>query len=98
MLVKIHSSYRRIVTICDNELLGKKFEEGKKAIEIKESFFKGDEKTEQEILKIIEESAGEDATFNIVGENSVKVALKSGLIQPEGIIKIQSVPVALVLL
>lgn len=98
MLVKIHSSYRRIVAICDNELLGKKFEEGKKAIEIKESFFKGDEKTEQEILKIIEESAGEDATFNIVGENSVKVALKSGLIQPEGIIKIQSVPVALVLL
>ena len=56
MLVKIHSSYRRIVAICDNELLGKKFEEGKKAIEIKESFFKGDEKTEQEIIKIIEDS------------------------------------------
>jgi len=98
MLVKIHSSYRRIVAICDNELLGKKFEEGKKAIEIKESFFKGDEKTEQEILKIIEESTGEDATFNIIGKNSVDVALKSGLIQPGGIIKIQGVPVALVLL
>jgi len=98
MLVKIHSSYRRIVAICDNELLGKKFEEGKKAIEIKESFFKGDEKTESEILKIIEDSAGEDSTFNIVGKDSVNVALKSGLIQPEGIIKIRGIPIALVLL
>jgi len=98
MLVKIHSSYRRIVAICDNELLGKKFEEGKKAIEIKESFFKGDEKTEQEIIKIIEDSTGEDATFNIIGKNSVNVAIKSGLIQPEGIITIQGIPIALVLL
>jgi len=98
MLVKIHSSYRRIVAICDNELLGKKFEEGKKAIEIKESFFKGEEKTEEEILKIIEESTGEDATFNIIGKNSVNVALKSGLVRPEGIIKIRGVPIALVLL
>jgi len=98
MLVKIHSSYRRIVAICDDELLGKRFEEGKKAIEIKESFFKGEEKTEQEILKIIEDSAGEDATFNIVGKESVNVALKSGLVQPEGIIRIQGVPIALVLL
>jgi len=98
MLVKIHSSYRRIVAICDNELLGKKFEEGKKAIEIKESFFKGEEKTEKEILQIIEEHSGDDATFNIVGKDSVNIALKSGLVQPEGIIRIQDVPIALVLL
>ena len=98
MLVKIHSSYRRMVAICDSELLGKRFEEGEKAIEIKENFFKGEEKTESDILKIIEESTGEDATFNIVGKDSVNVALKSGLVQPEGIIKIQGVPIALVLL
>jgi hypothetical protein len=98
MLVKIHSSYRRIVAICDNELLGKKFEEGKRAIEIKESFFKGEEKTSEEILQIIEESRGEDATFYIVGKDSVNIALKSGLVQKEGIIEIQTIPIALVLL
>ena len=98
MLVKIHSSYRKIVAICDTDLLGKKFEEGKRAIEIKEGFFKGEEKTEPDVLKIIEEHSGEDSTFNIVGKDSIKTALKSGIIQKEGIIHIQGIPVALILL
>jgi len=98
MLIKIHNSYRRIVAICDNELVGKKLEEGQRVIDIRESFYKGEEKTEEEILNILEEYSGDDATFNIVGENSVKIALKSGLIQPEGVVNIQGVPVALVLL
>lgn len=98
MLVKIHSSYRNVVAICDSNLLGKTFEEGKRQIKINEHFFKGDEKTEAEVLKIIEEGSAEDYTFNIVGEESIKTALKSGIITQEGIIKIQGVPVALVLL
>jgi hypothetical protein len=98
MLIKIHNSYRRIVAICDNELVGKKLEEGQRVIDIRESFYKGEEKNEEEILNILEEYSGDDATFNIVGENSVKIALKSGLIQPEGVVKIQGIPVALVLL
>lgn len=98
MLVKIHSSYRTIIAICDSNLLGKTFEEGIKQIKINENFYGGEKKTEKEVLSIIEEGAGEDCTFNIVGENSVKTALKSGLIKKEGIIKIQGIPIALVLL
>ncbi len=97
MLVKIHKSYRDIVAICDSELLGKKFEEGKMQLEIGE-FFNGEEKTEQEILEIIEDFIREDATFNIVGEKAVEIALKAGLTNEKGIKKIQGVPVALVLL
>ena len=98
MLVKIHSSYRNVVAICDSDLIGKTFEEGVREIKVTENFFKGDEKTEAEVLEIIEQGSDEDYTFNIVGKEAVKLALKSGLVKPEGIIKIQGIPIALVLL
>jgi len=98
MLVKIHKSYRHIVAICDSELLGKKFQDGKMQIDLSGEFFNGEEKTDSETLEIIEDSAREDATFNIVGEKSCKLAIEAGIISKQGIKKIQGIPVALVLL
>ena len=98
MLVKIHSSYRDVVAICDSELLGKTFEEGNRCLTLHENFFKGEEKSDDDVLDIIEKGSYDDYTFNIVGEKSVNLALKSGLIKPEGVFYIQSVPIALVLL
>ncbi len=98
MLLKIHKSYRTVVAICDTDLIGKTFEQGKEIIEIKPHFFKGEEKTESEILEAIEITSMEDATFNIVGKESVACALKSGIIKQEGIKEINGVPIALVLL
>jgi hypothetical protein len=46
----------------------------------------------------MQDGADEDSTFNIVGEESVKAALKAGIIKKEGITRIQGVPIALVLL
>lgn len=98
MLVKIHSSYRNTVAICDPDLLGKNFEEGDKQIFVNENFFKGEEKSEEEVLEIMGQGSSEDYTFNIVGKQSIDLALKAGLIQKEGIISIQGVPISLVLL
>ena len=98
MLVKIHNSYRNIVAICDKELIGKSFEEGNRAIVLNEAFFGGEKKSEKEVMREIQLAADEDATFNIVGERSINAALKTGLIKESGIIKINNIPVALVLL
>jgi len=98
MLVKIHDSYRVTVAICDSDLIGKTFEEGVKQIKIHENFFKGEEKTEKEVLEIMEKGSAEDYTFNIVGPKSIDIAIKAGLIQKSGIKKIQGIPIALVLL
>ena len=98
MLVKIHASYRETIAICDSNLIGKAFQEGNKQVIISENFFKGDEKSEAEVLAIIESGSSEDCTFNIVGKESTRTALKAGIIKPEGITRIQGVPVALVLL
>jgi hypothetical protein len=98
MLVKIIKTYRDIIAICDAELLGKKFEQGKFQLDVKESFYKGERKTEQEVINIMQEMAAEDATFNIVGQKSTQAALKAGIINQESIGKIQDVPFALVLM
>lgn len=98
MLVKIHKSYRDIIAICDSELLGKSFEEGKKILNIRENFYNGEEKAEQELVEFLKDMAMEDATFNIVGQKSVNCALKAGIISKEGIKIVQGVPFALVLL
>ena len=98
MFVNIINSYRDVVAVCDKELLGKVFEDGKFQLDVKESFYKGKQVSEAELLKIIKNLSMEDATFNIVGRNSVNAALKAGVITKEGIKEIQGVPFALVLL
>ena len=95
MYIKIHKAYRLIVALADSDLIGKRFEEGIRQLEVNPNFFKGEEKTKQEIIKIIKKMKEEDAIFNIVGKESVRIALESGVIGEHGIMKIQGVPVAL---
>jgi len=100
--IKIHNSYRQIVSICDTELLGKKFEEkfesGIKQLDVRENFYKGEEAQEEKAIEIMRDLAKEDATFNIVGAQATQAALKAGIISREGIKTIQEIPFALVLL
>ena len=96
MLVNIIKSYREVVAICDSELLGKYFEEDLFQLDIKESFYKGEKRTEQEVVQIIIDMKSEDATFNIVGERAVNAAIKAGLISEDSVRTIQGIPFALV--
>lgn len=98
MIIRIIKTYRDVVTLCDKELLGKCFEEGKFQLDIKESFYKGDETTEEEAIILLKNMSKEDATFNIVGEKSVSTALKAGVISQEGVGKIKGIPFALILM
>jgi len=95
--VRIIKTYRDVVAVCDMELLGKVFEEGKFQLDTKESFYKGEEKSELEAVEILKSMLAEDATFNIVGSKSIKAALKAGIIEEESIGKIAGIPFVLVL-
>lgn len=97
MLLKIHKSYRDVIALCDKELIGKQFEEDKFLLDIKESFYKGDEIAENEAIDLLEDYAREDATFNIVGKKSVEAAIKAGVINEESIKKVQGIPFVLIL-
>ena len=97
MFVNVIKSYRDVVAVCDEELLGKKFEEGGLQLDVKESFFKGKESSKEEVLETMIDMKLEDSTFNIIGEKSVQTALEAGIVTKEGIGKIANIPFALVL-
>ncbi len=98
MFIKIIKSYRDIVAVCDSSILGKKFEQGNFQLDIKESFYKGEEVSEEKVMEIMKAMAAEDASFNIVGQKSVEAALKAKIIFKENIGRVQGIPFALVLL
>jgi uncharacterized protein len=98
MLIKIHSTYRNLIAICDKELKGKVFKQGKFVLNIREDFYNGEEKTEQEIRKIMQTMVMEDAMFNIVGKKSTETAIKAGIINPKNIKTVQGIPFILILL
>ena len=87
-LNQIRHGNEYIVAICDQEILGKKFEEGERCFHVSEGFYKG------KLVSVTEGLAAmEQATIaNIVGERIVNEALKAELIHERGVIRIQNVP------
>jgi len=69
MWVKIHTSAgsRKIIAICDKDLLGKKVEEGRLQLDINEHFYKGEKKTKKEIVPLLKGSF----ILNLTGENVI---------------------------
>jgi hypothetical protein len=95
MYIKIHEAYRTIAAIADADIIGQTFEEGIKQIVVRETFFKGEKKSKEELIKILQNLNYDDATFNIVGEKAVATAIEAGIISKEGVMKIDNVPIAL---
>lgn len=96
MIVKIHkaSNGKKIVAICDSNLIGKKFEEKNLQLDLSSNFYKGEERAEEEILNIIKGAY----IINLVGEKSIKLALKANVIDKKSIIKIKKIPHAQVVI
>ncbi len=97
MYVKIHKSYRNVVAICDLELMGKRFESGIFQLDVKENFFRGDKVSEDEAILIMRRMLAEDATFNIIGEESINAAIKAEIISEDAIGNIAGIPFAMLL-
>jgi len=87
-----------VVAVCDAELLGKKFTEGKMQLDLNPEFYGGKKMSEAELIKTLQELNEEDSVFNIAGKKSVNAAIKAGIISKEGVIKVKNIPLALGLL
>ena len=98
ILFKVHKSYRLVVAICDKAVYGRKLLEGKKILDLTGQFFQGEEVSETELKEKIIDYVKEDATFNIVGEKSIGVAKELEIVKDEGIIEVEGIPFALILL
>ena len=80
-----------VMAMCDEELMGKVFTEGKIVLDLKQygAFYKG---------KLVSEATAaasiSDAVYsaNVVGERSVKLFIDAGLVRPEEVKSVQGVP------
>jgi len=102
MFINVINSYRYVVAICDEDLVGKIFEEENIQLNVKENFYKSKEnpisKTKEEVIEIIKRMAIEDATFNIVGKESIQTSLEVGIINKNQVREIKGIPYSMVLL
>ncbi len=89
ILVKIHETkIRNVTAVCDANLIGKKFEENGLQLEITERFYKGVELPEEKLIAVLRNAE----ILNIVGDESVSLAINVGIIYKENIIKIAGIP------
>jgi hypothetical protein len=86
------------VAVCDKDVFGRKLKEGERVLDVSGDFFNGELMSDEEVEDEIVRCNREDATFNFVGKESVSIAKQFGIVKDEGVVIIDCVPFALVLL
>ncbi len=87
--VKVHKTPNAtIVTVVDEELMGKEFREGEVVLKIDEYFFKGERVEEDIALRRME---GADVIY-VIGERAVRLAQEAGLIHPMAVKRVKGIP------
>ena len=87
--IKIHKKREDAITaICDEEIIGKRFDEGDIHLEVSERFYNG---------RLIGDDAAADEMnnariLNITGKNIINLALKKGVIKKSNILQVQRIP------
>ncbi len=91
MIVKAHfSNNRLILAVCDKDILNKKFLEGNLQLDLTSDFYKGEEKTEHEVLAMMKNAY----IVNAVGKKAVECCVKAGIVDKNKIKKIKNIPYA----
>lgn len=90
LLVKEHTNQlgQTIVAVCDKAILGQKFEEGNRQLDLTTDFYAGKEMPEQDIADLMRNAY----IVNMVGEEAIKLGLKEEIISPDHIIEIAGIP------
>ena len=83
-----------ILAICDADLLGKKFVDDGKQLDLSSDFYKGKKTTVKELKAMIKKAY----LLNIVGKKSVEFAISEGLVAKEHTASIKNIPYAQALL
>ena len=89
LIAKIHKQREKsVLAVCDEELLGKKFTEGRLQLDLTSNFYAGEQMSE-EMFK--QEAAAFDI-LNMVGERVIALAKEMGLVEEEHVVVIQNIP------
>jgi hypothetical protein len=86
--VNVHEKNgRRVLAVCDEELLGKVLEEDEICLDLEKykGFYAGELKDEQELRNLLKETSSFES-LNLVGNRSVKIAMCLGIVDEEDVI------------
>ena len=89
ILVKVHKKQdSKILSLCDDDLINKKFEEVDLQLDLTSDFYKGDKMAKDEVRKILLNYR----IINAVGQRSVNLLLEFNLIDVDRILYVQNIP------
>ena len=82
------SEGRLILTVCDGNVHGKRFEDANAVLDLSSKFYSGGEKNAEETARLMEKAY----VINAAGKESVKIVIKAGLAEKEAVKTIKGVP------
>ncbi len=77
-----------LLVVTDKELLGKNFEEGKVQLDLRSTFYKGEERTKEEVKTLL--AGARDVV--LTGKMAVALGIELDLVDPKKILYVQNVP------
>tara|TARA_Y100000031_G_C8074951_1_gene316891 strand:+ start:70 stop:363 length:294 start_codon:yes stop_codon:yes gene_type:complete len=92
-IVKIHiADGKRVIALCDKDVLNKKFEEGEKQLDVTAQFYQGEEKTKEEVIDLFTKPGH----VNAIGKESVTLLVEQDLIDSDHVREIAGIPYGIV--
>ena len=82
-----------VLAVCDEELLGKTFSEGRLRLYVSEAFYGGDTVEEGILIQHLQRAR----SINLVGSRVVSIAVREGLVDENRILTVDGVMHAMVL-
>jgi hypothetical protein len=73
-----------LVSVCDPDIMGETFEDGPVSLTVDEEFYGGDTVSEEEVV----DSLARCSVANIVGTDSVDVAVEHGFVDEENVLHV----------
>jgi hypothetical protein len=87
--IKVYTTQGEIIlAACDEDLLGKKFEEGELQLIVSESFYGGERVTQELFMRQLKTAT----IANLVGSKVVNIASELGMINEDCVLEIDGVP------
>lgn len=87
--VKVYRHGREtLVAACDSDIVGKTFRSKDLKIQVSEGFYKGDKGGEEMLVNRLEMAT----VANLVGRETMAIAVKHGFVDPDTILVIGGVP------
>ncbi|MCL2288023.1 MAG: DUF424 family protein [Candidatus Bathyarchaeota archaeon] len=77
-----------VLAVCDVELLGKTFQEGKIVFKVKDDFYNGGKTHVDDAISMIKNAN----IVNLVGKYCVEKAIQNGYVHPDAVLTIEGVP------